>query len=69
MAALKLPQTGILPNALPRFYLNAAEDGGLWVMQDHSTGDATGRQQFLAHIPKAVLEACATAREPQGLRL
>lgn len=62
---LKPPEVGILPNALPDLYLSNAEDGGVWLMQDL----LTGRQRFLAHIPKAVLEACATAREPQGLRL
>ena len=61
--------TGTLPNALPMYYLAKAPDGGLFVMHDRSTSDATGAQNCLAHIPKAVLDACLVAREPQGLRL
>lgn len=61
--------TGVLPSALPSYYVASAPDGGLFLMWDRSTSEATGRQVCLAHIPKAVLEACVAAKEPQGLRL
>lgn len=61
--------TGMLPNALPAYYLSKAPDGGLFVMWDRSTTEATGAQTCLAHIPHTVLEELLVAREPQGLRL
>ena len=61
--------TGVLPSALPAYYLSKAPDGGLFVMCDKSTGEATGAQNCLAHIPKDVLDELLAAKEPQVLRL
>jgi hypothetical protein len=66
---VKLPPLGLQVNTLPSLYLVNAEDGGVWLVRDHSHTEATGRQQYLAHIPKAVLDFCTEAREAQALRL
>lgn len=62
---------GLLPSSLPRYYLSAARDGSLLVMEDRSKSPdgATGPQVCLATIAPEVLAVLQASKTPQVLEV